>query len=118
MPGNGERMRAVLRRYIDWHPLQKVAFWLWFAVLLGVGIRGAVTSPRSGSGLPIYLNAAHRWVSGDDLYAIQRPMDLYRNPPGVAAAFVPLTWASERAAGLLWRGLSAAVFLLGLRAWV
>jgi hypothetical protein len=112
-------MRAVLRYYNARHPLQKVAFWLWVAALLGVGGRVAFAkNPQSGSLLPIYLNAAHRWVAGEDLYAIQRPLDLYRNPPGVAAAFVPFTWVSERAANLLWRALGAAVFLVGLRAWV
>jgi hypothetical protein len=110
-------MRALARRYNALHLLQKIAFWVWVALLLGIGGRVAISNPRSQSVLPIYLNAAHRWQTGDDLYAIQRPMDLYRNPPGVAAAFVPLTWVSERAAGLIWRGLGAAVFLLGLQAW-
>lgn len=100
------------------HPLQRLAVVLWVALLLGVGGRVAVSSPRSHTVVPIYLTAADRWVKGEALYGNYWPLDVYRNPPGVAAALVPLTWVPERAAGLLWRGLTAGVFLLGLRAWV
>ncbi|HUR53498.1 MAG TPA: glycosyltransferase family 87 protein, partial [Gemmataceae bacterium] len=62
-------------------------------------------------------DAGHRWTAGEDLYAYKPPLDVYRNPPGIAAGFVPFTWMPERGAGLAWRWLSAAVFLVGLVAW-
>src|SRR5262249_12679850 len=67
--------------------------------------------------VPIYLIAADRWAHGEPLYVSAPPLDVYRNPPGFAAVFVPLTWIPERAAGLLWRGLSVVFLLWALAAW-
>ena len=75
-------------------------------------------APGAGSVVPIYLNAAERWTAGADLYALAWPLDLFRYPPWVAAAFVPLTWVSVKTASLLWLALSAGVFLAGLTLWV
>jgi hypothetical protein len=99
-------------------PLQRLAVVAWAGLLIGVGARVAAGPARSQTVVPVYLNAAHRWVQGEDLYAPAWPLDVYRNPPGVAAAFVPFTWVPEKVAGLAWRGLGAAVFLVGLAVWV
>jgi hypothetical protein len=111
-----------MRRGRTWfarlHPLIRLAVVVWVALLVGIGVRVATGSPRSHTVVPIYLTAAGHWVRGENLYGPYWPLDIYRNPPGVAAAFVPLTWVPERAAELLWRGLGAAVFLAGLGAWV
>jgi hypothetical protein len=64
--------------------------------------------------VPIYLKAAHRWVAGEDLYAPSPPLDVYRNPPGFAAAFASLTVLPGKIAGIVWRLLSATVLLGGL----
>src|SRR5438876_1021609 len=111
-------MSRLARWHRSLHPLQRVALVVWVAILLGVGGRVAFSNPRAGTVVPIYLNAAKRWTSGDDLYAPAWPLDVYRNPPGVAAVLVPLTWVPEKVAGLLFRGLSAALFLGGLAVWV
>ena len=100
------------------HPLQRLAVGVWVALLLGVAGRVLFAPVRSHTVVPIYLGAAERWVGGESLYAANWPLDVYRNPPGFAAAFVPFTLLPERAAGLLWRGLSVAALLGGLAAWV
>jgi hypothetical protein len=100
------------------HPLQRLAVIAWAALLIGIGARVTASPARSQTVVPIYLNAADRWVRGEDLYAPAWPLDVYRYPPGIAPAFVPFTWLPEKAPGLIWRGLGAAVFLAGLAAWV
>ena len=100
------------------HPFQALAVGLWVALLLGVGGRVAFGPVRSQTVVPVYLGAAKRWACGEDVYAIEPPLDVFRYPPGAAAAFVPLAQLPERIAGLIWRGIGAAVLLLGLRMWV
>ena len=111
----------MMSRYRRWsaglHPLERVAVCLWAALLLGVLGRVAVAPVGSGTVLPIYLTAGARWAAGEDVYFSPLVLDYYRNPPGVTPLLVPFTWVPPRAAGLLWRALSATVFLLGLRAW-
>jgi hypothetical protein len=111
-------MPTVARRFLALHPLQRLAVVAWVALILGVGGRIALSKPGAGSVLPIYLHAAERWSAGADLYAPAWPLDLYRNPPWVAAAFVPLTWLPVKVAALAWLALSAGVFLVALAVWV
>jgi hypothetical protein len=92
----------------------RVGVSLWVLLLLGIGVRVAVSSPRSQTVVPIYLAAGHRWLAADDIYRLDSGLDVFRNPPPVAAAFAALTPFPERAAGVVWRELGAAVFLLGL----
>lgn len=106
-------MRTIARL----HPLQRIAVVVWVTLLAGVAGRVLFTPVRAHTVVPIYLNAAERWVRGETVYAPAPPLDVYRYPPGVAAAFVPLTWVPERVAGLLWRGFNAAFFLVALGAW-
>ena len=108
----------MIARFRQLHPMQRLAVVLWFWLVVGVSGRVAASKPFVQSVMPIYLDAAQRWQRGADLYEYVPPHDVYRNPPGVAAAFVPFTWLPERLAGLAWRWLSAAVFLVGLVAWV
>lgn len=107
-----------MRMFARLHPLQRLAVVVWVALLAGVAGRVVFTPVRAHTVVPIYLNAAERWVRGESVYAPAPPLDVYRYPPGVAPAFVPLTWVPEWAAGLLWRGFNAALFLAGLGAWV
>ncbi|MDB5312096.1 MAG: hypothetical protein JWO38_6298 [Gemmataceae bacterium] len=106
------------RMFARLHPVQRLAVVLWAMLLLGVAGRVLFAPVRSHTVVPIYLTAAERWVQGEAIYAPAPPLDIYRNPPGVAAAFVPLTWMPERLAGLAWRGLSVGFFLYGLGVWV
>jgi hypothetical protein len=92
----------------------RLAVVAWVTLLVGVGVRVAVSHPWSQSVVPIYLHAGQQWRAGADIYAPTMIHDVYRNPPHVAAIFAPLTHLPDKVAGLLWRGVSAAVFLLGL----
>ena len=109
------RMAPLLRSY--WLALPASSRWavvLWAALLVGVAVRVAVSKPTSQTVVPIYLAAGERWRAADNLYALDTGLDVYRNPPGFAAAFAALTPLPPKLAGVLWRGLGAGVFLLGL----
>lgn len=102
--------------YRWWFALPLLTRWaivLWFALLAGVSGRVLVSPPTAQTVLPIYLGAGERWLAGEPLYpaAFQTGGDVYRNPPGVAAAFTVLTPWPEKLAGIVWRLTSAAVFL-------
>jgi len=92
------------------------AITLWLALLIGVSLRVLLSPPTSQSVLPIYRLAAERWQAGAALYVYdpRLPLDVYRNPPGFAAAFQGFAWLPETLAALLWRWLSAAIFLVTL----
>src|SRR5687767_10121981 len=90
----------------------RVAIVVWAVVLVGVVGRVAFAKPRSQTVVPIYLAAAERWVNSESLYIPTPGLDLYRNPPLVAAAFAPFTALPEKFAGVVWRLLSVSVFLL------
>ncbi len=95
-------------------PSSRLAVVAWVGLAVGVFGRVAVAPARSQSVMPVYLTAGQRWRAAADLYEPAPGLDLYRNPPGVAALFAALTPLSEKAAGLAWRAASLAVFLLGL----
>ncbi len=90
----------------------------WVVLVAAVVGRVAVASPRSATVVPIYLKAGERWLAGENVYAGAWPLDVYRNPPGVAAFFAPWSLLPEKTAGVLWRLLGVAVYLAGLAAWV
>ena len=92
----------------------RVAICVWFVMLLGVSLRVILARPGSQSVLPIYLAAAQRWQQGEQLYPPITGYDLYRNPPGVAAWLVPLSWCPPKVAGLLWRWVLTGLYAVGL----
>lgn len=112
------RLPNVTEPTIRLHPAQRVAFAVWALLLVGVAGRVLAEPARSHTVVPIYLAAAQHWLAGEHLYRVAPGMDIFRNPPWVAAAFVPLTVLPEKLVGLLWRGFGVAAFLLGLRAWL
>ena len=92
----------------------RVAICVWAVMLLGVSLRVVLSRPGSQSVLPIYLAAAERWQQGEQLYPPISGYDLYRNPPGVAAWLVPLSWCPPKLAGLLWRWAITGLYAWGL----
>ncbi len=86
----------------------------WAMLVLVVVSRVAIAPPQSHTVLPIYLNAAERFANGEPLYSPAPGLDVYRNPPGFAAGFVPFGWLPEKLAGIAWRLLGAGLFLAGL----
>ena len=111
MPRTAPRLRP---QWLALPVASRLAVVLWAALLVGVAVRVAVLKPTSQTVVPIYLAAGERWLAAGDLYALDTGLDVYRNPPGFAAAFAALTPLPPKLAGVLWRGLGAGVFLLGL----
>ena len=93
----------------------RLAWTLWVVLVAAIGVRVAVSKPTSQTVVPIYLAAGERWLHGESLYGPAQLLDVYRNPPVVAAGFATLTPLPEKLAGLIVRGVGVALFLTGLR---
>jgi hypothetical protein len=101
----------------NWLALPLASRWaviIWLALVGGVLGRVVASKPRSQTVVPIYLVAGQRWVASENLFEPIPGLDFFRYPPVLAAAFVPLSALPEKAAEVLWRSASVAVFLLGL----
>ncbi len=107
-------MRNSLGRFLAIPFSVRLAWTLWLVLAAAVGVRVAVSKPTSQSVMPIYLAAGERWLHGESLYGPPQTLDIYRNPPVIAAGFAALTPLPEKLAGLLVRGVSVALFLTGL----
>jgi Glycosyltransferase family 87 len=103
-----------LREWIGRVPRAAVAVWVVLAA--AVALRVVFASPNSGTVVPIYLKAGERWRAGENIYAPCWPLDIYRNPPGVAAFFAPWSLLPPKTAGILWRFLGLGLYLAGLAA--
>lgn len=108
-------MRERIRGWLSPRTAARVAAGVWLLVLLGVFGRVAFSRPEKGSVVPIYLTAGERWLAGEPLYGHVPDLDLYRNPPGVAVLFVPLTFLSPKLAAILWRLVCLGVYTHGIR---
>ena len=94
----------------------RCAICVWFAILSGVFGRVAIAKPTAQSVLPIYALGGERWWNAEPLYdPPPPPMDVYRNPPGFAALFAPLSQLPPKLVGLGWRLFGITLFLVGLR---
>ncbi len=89
-----------------------VAWVLTLAVLGG----NAFLRPTTHTVYPVFANAGRHWLGTQGLYDSPGPGP-YRYSPLAAAGFVPFAVLPAGPAGLLWRWLGAAVFLIGLE-WV
>jgi hypothetical protein len=92
-----------------------IAIGVWVLVLTGVGVRVAVQKAERQSVVPIYLTGGERWLHGESLYPPILGMDLYRNPPGVAALFARLSLLPAKPAAIVWRVACVVVYLIGIR---
>jgi Glycosyltransferase family 87 len=88
----------------------------WWILLFGILGRVAFANPYSGTVVPIYRNAGLRWLRSESIYTPAPPLDVFRNPPPVAAFFAPWALLPEKPVGLLWRILNLSVYLAGLLA--
>lgn len=107
-------MREQVVRFLTIPFSVRLAWTLWLVLAAAVGVRVAVSKPTSQTVMPIYLAAGERWLRGESLYAPAQTLDVYRNPPVIAAGFAALTPLPEKIAGLGVRGASVALFLTGL----
>src|SRR5437868_10528129 len=90
---------------------------VWVVVLLIIGLRAA-RSARPDGVYPIFSTAGRHWLAGEAVYVPPTAdLDVFRYSPPVAAFFAPWSLLPDRLAGILWRGLNAAVFLGGLAVW-
>src|SRR5262245_34735219 len=94
------RMRSPFATFAALHPMQRLSVTLRPVLLIGVTGKVRFAPVRSHTVVPIYIAAAERFARGEPLYVSTPPLDWYRNPPGIAAAFIPLTLVPERLAGL------------------
>lgn len=100
---------------------RKIPIWailFWIVLIVSVCGRLAYATPGSGTVVPIYVHAAERWRNAEDIYAPQMQLDVYRNPPVVAMAFVPFTRTPVKTGEILWRLIGVALFLGGLDGFV
>ena len=100
---------------------RKIPRWailVWIVLIVSVCGRLAFATPGSGTVVPIYVGAAERWRNAEDIYAPQPPLDVYRNPPVVAMAFVPLTVLPVKTGEIVWRLIGVVLFLCGLSGFV
>ena len=100
---------------------RKIPIWailFWIVLIVSVCGRLAYATPGSGTVVPIYVGAAERWRNAEDIYAPQPPLDVYRNPPVVAMAFVPLTVLPVKTGEIIWRLIGVVLFLRGLSGFV
>lgn len=95
-----------------------VLVWLavavWLGLIVGVSVRVALAKPTSQSVVPIYLAAGERWANHEPLYRPILGLDLFRNPPGVAATFAWFQQLPEKPFALAWRWAGIGLFLFGL----
>lgn len=108
-------MRERIRGWLTPRTALWVAISVWVLMLLGVFGRVAVSRPEKGSVVPIYLAGGERWLAGEPLYGYVPGLDLYRNPPGVAALFAPLTFLPPKPAAILWRLVCIGIYAHGIR---
>jgi hypothetical protein len=93
------------------------AFVIWAVILVVIGAR-LLHSPRANGVYPIFSNAGRQWAAGQSVYGQSGVVvDVFRYSPPAAAFFAPWALLPDQWGGLIWRGLSAAVFLGGLAAW-
>ncbi len=96
----------------------RIAVGVWVALLVGVSVRVLIQPAAKQSVVPIYLTGGERWLRSEPLYPPIPGTDLYRNPPGVAAVFAPLSLLPPKPAAVLWRLACWAAYLAGVRSLV
>jgi hypothetical protein len=96
---------------IDW-PI--AARNVWLCLIAGLAIH-AFCLPASHTVYDIYLGAARRWLTGDDIYV--RTREYYRYSPLFAVALAPLAVLPDGASAAAWKIINSGVFVWGLVAW-
>jgi hypothetical protein len=87
---------------------------LWAGVLVGICIRIGLVS-RDHDVFATYADAGRKWMSSQPLYSYTRG---FVYSPLIAALFVPFSWFPLWLGGIVWRLLTASVFLAGIFYWL
>src|ERR1700730_165776 len=96
------------------HLLNVVVIGLWTAVLLGIWIRIGFFS-HSHDVFATYADAGRRWTAAQPLYTYTRG---FVYSPLVAAFFAPFSWLPISLGSVLWRLLTAAIFVGAIFWWL
>ena len=91
-----------------------IVVFLWAAVLIGICIRIGLMS-RDHDVFVTYADAGKKWISSQPLYSYTRG---FVYSPLIAALFAPFSWFPLWLGGILWRLLTASVFLAGIFCWL
>ncbi|MFO0846296.1 MAG: glycosyltransferase 87 family protein [Gemmataceae bacterium] len=95
----------------------KLAVAVWAALVVGVCLRPLLQPGRSDFGL-LWHDTGRAWLLDMSPYRTGNEFESFRYSPLIAGLCVPLGLLPEQAAGVLWRLISAAVLLGGLREWL
>ncbi len=112
LDGLGQRVRGA-------DPWVRLAVAAWLIVLVAISVRVAV-QPRVRTLYTTWAGAGRDWETGRDLYrdTWESHQDQFRYSPLAAVLLVPFSHLSERAGGIVWRLLNAAVLFAGFGAWL
>src|SRR5262245_41658138 len=91
--------------------MKRLAIVCWTILLLAVAGRLLIQTNLRNTVFDIFTNAGRCWIEGTDPYGDWTKC--FRYSPAAAAAFAPWTFLPERVAEVLWRALSAIVFVAG-----
>jgi glycosyl transferase family 87 len=97
----------------DRHWIRTAAF-LWIGMTIGLAVY-AYLRPNSHTVYDIYLTAARRWLTGDDIYV--RTREYYRYSPLFAVSLVPLAILPDSLSAAAWKLINCGIFAIGLGAW-
>lgn len=110
-------MSSVARRWnmhrptVDWLAIARNT---WLCLILGLAVH-AFCLPYSHSVFDVYVGAARRWLSGDDLYVPTR--EYYRYGPLFAVALAPLAVLPDALSAAAWKVIDCGIFAWGFYAW-
>jgi Glycosyltransferase family 87 len=91
---------------------------LWSVILAVIAVRVTI-APNASTVYPTFSDAGRQWIAGESTYryiGVALGIDRYRYSPPATLFFAAYSYLPDRIGGILWRGLSAAVFLGGLAA--
>jgi Glycosyltransferase family 87 len=94
--------------------LNLVTIGIWAAVLLAVWIRIGLLS-HSHDVFQTYVDAGRKWTAGQPLYSYTRG---FVYSPLVAAFFALFSWLPVSFGSVLWRQLTAAIFIWAIFWWL
>jgi hypothetical protein len=112
-------LELVGRRWRALDGWTRAAVFVWVAATVFVCARSAV-APHRASVYPVWLGAAHDWLTSHDLYEEHGdPVRFgFRYGPPVAACFAVCDLIPEGAGNAAWRLLNVAAYLAALSWWL
>ena len=92
----------------------RLALTCWAILLAAVTVRILVAKPGSHSVVPVYTNAASRWLASEDIYASAPGLDVFLYGPGYAAVFAVFEPLPQKVTDLTWRCISVLLLFSGV----